>query len=178
MGESRMTVPKSRIALFVLAIALAGCGGPDGSDNAENGESVTVPPDSDAPVTEVTITNSDGEKVVQQSGAGVAVDLPDGFTLYPGAKVITNTTTDAGADGRQSTVMVESDARPEEIAAFYKSQAEKAGMEIAIDLTFATTSTIAADRLEDATKLTVTASREEGAEATTAMINIVEGRGD
>jgi hypothetical protein len=125
-----------------------------------------------AKATGSAITGPDGKTISQKSGSDVAVSLPKGFSLYPKAKVVSNTVTSDGA-ARQSTLMFQSSASPEDIAGFYKDQAQKAGMDITIDLNFDDNYTIAGDRAADGAAMTVSASRKDGAEVSTVMLNMV-----
>ncbi len=68
-----------------------------------------------------------------RSGALVPVDLPAGFTIYPGAKVIGNTVFDQ-REGRGAFVTIESADTPEQIAAFYTRQARAAGVSVEMQL--------------------------------------------
>lgn len=125
---------KRSIIGMALAIWLAGCSGEssgtfgDGDDGSgtyaveRDGEGVTARMETD-----------DGTAVMR-SGADVPVDLPHGFTIYPGATVSTNTVfAEAGSKG--ALVTMESDAAPEDMIAFYRRQAESAGVDITLDMT-------------------------------------------
>lgn len=160
-----------------IALALAAC---------DSGEETTILTNEDGDAVEITrnvgndgsgsttttIKGPDGEEIVQRVGTDVPVSLPDGFSVYPNAKVVTNSVTTMG-NGSGSMVMLESDASPEQIADFYKDQAEKAGMEVKIDLSMEENRTVAADRESDGTRMTVSASRDEDDESTTIMLNVV-----
>lgn len=160
----------SLIVAAPLAIGLAACGGEATDPTAPQGSSAA------AGSSTTTIETPQGETITQQTGKDVIADLPTGFTIFPGANVLANTVTTFG-NGRQTTIMMDSGALPAEIAAHYKDEAEEAGMEITIDLGFEGSNSIAADRTSDGLKLTVSASRKEGDEGTTVMLNIVEGQG-
>ena len=166
------------VALSVfLALALSACG----SESSElfpeedgTGSGMPVNADGTQPRTSNSIETADGTTVSQESGSNLPVELPDGFSLYPGASVRANTRTSSGI-GDQTTVMFESEAAPDTIVAFYKDQAEKAGLEISIDLAFEDNSTLGGDRASDGLKLTVSASRKEGANVSTVMVNTIVG---
>ena len=53
-----------------------------------------------------------------------SVDLPDGYSIYPGASVV-NTTTMNQSDGQGTLVIMQSDASPESMVTFYRQQAQK-----------------------------------------------------
>lgn len=162
--------------VIAAALLLAACGDPATGAYA-SGEYEPADPASPpaAKPTRSAITGPDGERVVQETGSEVAVSLPKGFSLYPQALVISNTVT-RSAKASQSTLMFRTTDAPADIAEFYKAQAEKAGMDITIDLNFDEHFTIAGDRATDGTQMTVTASREVGEEVSTAMLNMVSGR--
>ncbi|WP_137681435.1 hypothetical protein [Aurantiacibacter suaedae] len=122
-------------ALLVIAAtgALAACGSSDsGTMESEDGEvAYTVDEDSGESLT--TVTNADGETVTVQSGEGAAANLPEGFTLYPGTKVVSSTNVSAGGNSG-ALVQLESPATPDEIVAFYRKEAEAAGIEIKMEM--------------------------------------------
>ena len=71
--------------------------------------------------------------VVLRSGPQVPVRLPRGFTLYPSAKVLSSTIVER--DGkRRSLVVFESKDAPPAIIAFYRGQAAKADVGLALDI--------------------------------------------
>lgn len=120
--------------VFVSALGLAACGGErSGTIETEDGETVEYSVDSGDGEMTATFQTGDGEGSIR-SGSDVAVDLPDGFSVYPGAKVVTNTVMNT-PDGKGAMVVMESDASPEEMVAFYKTAAEKAGFKIGMEMT-------------------------------------------
>ncbi|MEZ5695125.1 MAG: hypothetical protein R3E18_01440 [Sphingomonadaceae bacterium] len=121
-----------KLAIAGIAIVLASCSSEkSGTFETDEGKgSYTV--DQTSGETSATITTEDGT-VTMRSGENVAVDLPKGFTLYPGAKVISNTVI-AQDDGKGALVVMESEASPQDMSDFYKKQAEAAGVDISIQL--------------------------------------------
>ena len=122
-------------AVLVIAAtgALAACGSSDsGTIETEDGD-VAYTVDQDGSTAVATATNADGETVTMQSGEGAAANLPDGFTLYPGAKVVSSTSVSAGGSNG-AMVQLESPATPEEVVAFYRQEAEAAGIEIKMEM--------------------------------------------
>ena len=120
--------------LTVLAISLSACGGPDESTvQTDDGQTVNYDVDRVGGDTKVRVTDDNGEEMVINSGNNVAADLPDGYSLYPGASVI-NTTTMNQSDGQGILVIMQSDATPEEMVTFYRSQAKNAGVEIGMEM--------------------------------------------
>ncbi len=106
-------------------LALSACG-----TEAAQESSYTI--DSETGEISASASTADGATTVR-SGAQVPLDLPAGFTLYPGAKVIGNTVFDQG-DGRGAFVTMESADTPEQIAAFYIGQARAAGVNIEMQM--------------------------------------------
>lgn len=114
-------------------LLLAACGsGDEGTIQTEDGE-VAYDIDQSGEETNVTITAEDGSTVVANSGSGTA-DFPAGFSLYPGATVVSSMVINAN-DGAGSMITVQSSATPEELAAHYRREAEAAGITIAMNAT-------------------------------------------
>lgn len=114
---------------------LGACGGPDeGTIDTENGETVVYKADGDGGDTSIRISGEDGEEVVINSGTGTAVDLPDGFSLYPGATLVSSTTMNQ-TDGRGALIVMQSDASAQDMVEFYRNQAESAGIRIQMEMT-------------------------------------------
>ncbi|MFB0613150.1 hypothetical protein [Aurantiacibacter poecillastricola] len=122
--------------IFALSAALliAGCGSSeDGTFETAEGDTVDYQANDSSGDTEYRITGEDGEELVINTGSGTEVDLPDGYNVYPGATV-TGTTTISQADGQGTMVMMESDDSPEELAEYYRNQAEAAGITIQMEM--------------------------------------------
>lgn len=117
-----------------LTLALAACGG-DQSGSFEDGEGNegTYKVDTENGVTTSEITTKDGTARME-SGAGVKAKLPDGFSIMPGANVVSssNITTEQGSG---SMTMMEIAKPADEVIAFYRKQAEAAGFKIQLDMT-------------------------------------------
>lgn len=110
---------KQLFAIPAACLLLAGCG--SGSSD------VTVNEDGDGTGTiEIKSENAD---VNITAGDNAKVTLPEGFTLYPGAKVISNVNMTTNGEAH-ATLTMSSSASPDEIVAFYRRQAEAAGVEI------------------------------------------------
>lgn len=115
------------------AVLLASCGsGDEGTIQTGDGE-VSYDVDQSGGETNVTITGEDGSTVTANSGSGEA-SLPDGFTIYPGATVVSSTVVNSN-DGGGSMILIQSSASPEELVTFYRQQAEAAGIEIQMNAT-------------------------------------------
>jgi hypothetical protein len=153
------------IALFVAgtaALALAACGSEtSGEFTTEDGETAEYTVDEDSGETSMTVKGPDGTATLR-SGAEVPVSLPDGFSLYPGSKVVTNTVVKQ-ADGQGTMVMFETDAAADKVIAHYREQAKAAGFDIQLEMNTNGTLMIGGERKGDGSTLSVTASAGEGA---------------
>ena len=121
------------IVISAAVLGLAACGSSDsGTIETDEGE-VAYTVDENGDEMNATITNENGETVSVQSGDGIAADLPDGFTLYPGAKVLSSTNVSSG-DGSGALILLESGDTPDKIVAYYRKEAEAAGIEIKMEM--------------------------------------------
>lgn len=152
MAGHRPTGGKSmRAALWTLGLsiplALAACGGPSGTIETEDGEEISYDVDSDGEGATVKISGEGGD-AVSRSGDDISVDLPSGWSVYPGAKVV-NVMNITSEDGPAMTVMMETDADPDKIIAHYREQAEAAGIKIEMEMTTAGSSMMGGSDEED-----------------------------
>lgn len=156
------------VATFVLT--LAACGSEQtGTFDTEDGEgSYSV--DTATGEASGSIETADGT-VEFRSGANNPVKLPGRFSVYPGAKVVTNTTVNNG-DGSGTMVILESDDAADEVVSFYRKQAEDAGVEIAMELTTAQGKMIAGES-DSGTTFSLNANEQEG--KTTVQLTVAEG---
>lgn len=102
-----------------------------GTFTGADGEQAEYRIDEASGETSMTIKTAQGEATMR-SGEGVPLALPDGFTLYPGSKVISNTVVNQ-PDGTGNMVLFESSAAPAAIIAHFKSHAGKAGYAIELE---------------------------------------------
>jgi hypothetical protein len=123
------------MALIAPALLLAACGGSGESEIASgtvtdaDGKSVdySVTQSGDGDDGKVTIKTSEGEMQFG-SGAGNA-KMPDGFTLYPGAKLTGGM--NSAAEGKTATMAnFEVAGKGADVIAHYRKQAEAQGMKI------------------------------------------------
>ncbi len=115
---------------FAASVALAACGPDAAREEARQDGAYFI--DSETGEISASAQTAEGSTKVR-SGAQVPVDLPAGFTIYPGARVIGNTVFDQG-QGRGAFVTIESADTPEQIAAFYLKQARDAGVNIEMQM--------------------------------------------
>ena len=166
-------------AICASALALTACGSErSGTITTEDGETVEYATDSDSSgETTMRITGPDGEEVVSRTGAGVDIELPDGISMYPGAKIVSNTVVSGGSEGSGSMIMFESSDSPEEITQHYRKQAEDAGIAIQIDAKMEDAHMIAGEKKSDNSSFMVTATREEGDVTSAQMMVTVKPNG-
>lgn len=157
------------LALAATAsLALAACGSEtSGTIEGEDGETAEYTIDRSSGEMNATITTDEGTATVR-SGTDIPVDLPDGFSLYPGATVVNNTTFAQG-DAGGSMIMFQSEDSPEEVATFYRKQAEDAGIDIEFEMN-ANGGRMFGGKDEDGRTVTVNASESDG--MTTAQLTV------
>ena len=138
------------------ALLLTACGSEtSGEFTTEDGENAEYTIDKDSGETSMTIKGADGTATLR-SGAEVPVSLPDGFSLYPGAKVVTNTVVKQ-PDGQGTMVMFETADPGDKVIAHFREQAKKAGFDIQLEMNTNGTQMIGGER-KDGSTLSVTAS--------------------
>lgn len=134
-GPKGIFMRKLAIATAIgAAMALSACGSDEtsGTFETDDGEgSYTVNQDGDDINIEAT---SDEGDFSLQTGDDLDVDLPAGFTIYPGAEVTSNMTMGQENGGGGSVVSMTSDASPEDLLAHYRAEAEAAGIEIKAEM--------------------------------------------
>jgi hypothetical protein len=165
---------KARLTIIATgtALLLAGCGSEKtGEFTTDDGKNAAYAIDEKTGETSMTITGKDGTATLR-SGTDVPLDLPKGFSLFPGSKVITNTVVKQ-ADGEGTMVMFEAAAPAETVVAHYRDQAKAAGFDIGIEMTTGDTRMIGGERKADGSSLSVTATTKAGENgATTGQLII------
>jgi hypothetical protein len=151
------------------ALALTACGSEtSGEFTTDDGENAEYTIDKDTGETSMTIKGEDGEATLR-SGADVPVTLPDGFSLFAGSKVVTNTVVNQ-PDGQGTMVTFEAAAPADKVVAHYRDQAKAAGFEIQLEMTTNGTTMIAGERKADGASLSVTATDADAATTTGQII--------
>lgn len=122
-----------RIAATGMALLLlAACGSEkSGTIEAEGGD-VDYAASQSGSDTSVSVEGPDGQEVRMTSGADAEVSLMPGFTIYPGAKVLSNTTI-TQEDGQGILVSLASTASVDAMISHYRKEAEAAGVKIAME---------------------------------------------
>lgn len=164
-------------ALFLTstaALLLSACGGSEtsGEFTTDDGGTAEYTIDKDSGETSMTIKGEDGEATMR-SGANVPVSLPDGFTLFPGSRVVTNTVVDQ-PDGKGTLVTFEADAPADKVVAHYRDAAKAAGFDIQLEMNTNGTMMVGGERKADGSSLSVTATT---GEPTTGQIIIGSKKG-
>ncbi|QIQ85588.1 hypothetical protein [Erythrobacter sp.] len=115
------------------ALLLAACGGQEesGEFTTEDGETGEYTIDRDTGEARMSVETEEGTATLR-SGKDVPVELPDGFSLFPGSRVTSNSVINQG-ERTGSMVIFEADAAPEDVIAHFREQAEAAGVEIQMD---------------------------------------------
>jgi hypothetical protein len=113
---------RKMVIVSVASLLLAGCNSSDTGASPNGGEDA-----------QVRLNGEDGKEALNVSiGADLAVDMPKGYTLYPGVMVITKSNVDQGDSIALVVVMASKDS-PEKLVSFYRKQAEAAGVEFSVD---------------------------------------------
>ncbi|MFL0356069.1 hypothetical protein ACI5KX_06275 [Erythrobacter sp. GH1-10] len=119
--------------IFAATVLLAACGSEtSGEFTTGDGETGEYTIDETTGETTASIT-TDESTATLRSGANVEVDLPSGFSLYPGAEVVSNTVVDH-AGGKGVMLVMQSSDSTEDLIEFYREQAEEAGIKVELDM--------------------------------------------
>ena len=158
------------VSLLSVSLALSACSSEtSGTFEGEDGETGEYTIDRATGEATATIETEDGTATLR-SGSDVPVELPAGFTVYPGAEVITNTVVSQGA-GSGMLVTMQSDDSPEDVAGFYKDKAVKAGIDIQMEMSTNGGRMIGGESNEGLTFSIIASPEEEG---TTAQLAVGE----
>lgn len=150
------------------ALMLGGCGSEtSGEFKTADGKDAEYTVDKETGETTMTVEGPDGEASLR-SGANVPVTLPDGFTLFPGSKVVTNTLVNQ-PDGQGTMITFEAEDPAEKVVAHYRDAAKAAGFDIQLEMNTNGTRVIGGERKSDGSSLSVTAT---DGEPTTGQIII------
>lgn len=171
MGEGGL---KNAFAIVALTLAVVACGEETGGeavsdDSVDTASEYVI--DSDTGEESMTITTPDGE-VAMRSGSAVPIDLPAGFSVMDDARIISNTVVDQ-TDGKGAIVAFETTQNLEDVIAFYRDQAEAAGVNLEVDMTVNESRVLAG---ESASDLTFSLNANPIAEGT--RVQLVVGQGE
>ena len=158
---------------LAAALALVACGSAgdeaDQQDQPEPRGSYAI--DAATGETSARYTDARGAVTTLRSGRRVPVALPQGFTVFPDAQVTNNTRVDR-PQGRLVLIDFTSAAEPAELAAFYRRQAEAAGITVGTSLQSGPTMLIGGQG-DDGADFSLTATRQ--GDQTRAQLSL--GRG-
>ena len=144
-------------AYLALLVMLAACGSETlGEFTTEDGENAEYTVDKATGETSMTIKGKDGTATLR-SGADVPVSLPDGFSLFPGSTVVSNTVVNQ-PDGQGTMVAFEAPAPADTVIAHYREQAEAAGFDIQIEMNTNGTAMVGGERKADSASFSITAT--------------------
>ncbi|MEZ5681887.1 MAG: hypothetical protein R3E14_11430 [Erythrobacter sp.] len=133
-----------RIMILASALALSACGSSDEvAITDKDGDEVGTYAMANGETT-ARIRSEDGTVTAMRSGAQVPVDLPSGFTVAPGLIVLNNTNVERG-EGRYVMLTLEGEAPVADVVAFYRKQAEAAGVDVNVEVTTGDSATIAGE---------------------------------
>jgi hypothetical protein len=143
--------------VVAAALALAACGSESpGGLHDQQGESAGYSIDKATGQASMTIKGKDGDATLR-AGAAVPVILPDGFSLFPGTRVVDNAVV-TQPDGQGTLITFEADAPAEQIVAHYRDAAMQAGFDIQIEMDTNGTQMVGAERKADGATFSVTAT--------------------
>lgn len=162
------------------ALMLAACGSEtSGEFETADGKNAEYTIDKESGETSMTIEGEDGEASLR-AGANVPVSLPDGFTLFPGSKVVHNAVVNQ-PDGQGTMITFEAGAPADKVVAHYRDAAKAAGFDIQLEMNTNGTQMVAGERKSDSATISVTASPGEaqdgGGKVTTGQIIIATKKG-
>jgi len=166
----------SRIALAsTAALLVTACGSEtSGEFTADKGETGEYTIDRDNGSATMTVETPDGA-VSMRTGDEAPDELPAGFTLVSGAKVLSNTIVDQG-DTRGSLTTFQTDMSPEDIVAHYREEAGTAGIEIQIETTMNGGKMIGGENEANGTTFSISAFPDDDG-VVTGQLTISEGPG-
>lgn len=157
------------------ALMLAACGSEtSGEFETADGKNAEYTIDKETGETSMTIEGENGEATLR-AGANVPVVLPEGFSLYPGSKVVNNAVVNQ-PDGQGTLVAFEVDAPADKVVAHYRDAAKAVGFDIQVEVNTNGTQLVAGERKSDGSGLSVTAATGDDGK-TTGQITIGTKKG-
>lgn len=154
---------------IVAGVALLGACGSEQSGTVETPEG-TVEYSTTQNGAESTFTAKTEEGEVKiASGSGQDVKMPDGFSLYPGATVVTSSTV-SHDEGSGVRVIMSTPASPLQVAEFYRKQAKAAGIANLSEATQGGQLNLVGEN-DDGTSFAVSATGGQGTTSVTLIVN-------
>ena len=142
----------NKLAILCCALAVAACG-----SAKKSGDEATI-----------TLNDGKGGQSTITTGKSADVALPAGFTLYPGAEVLSNIAMKDG-DGAVTILSMGTRDSIDKVVAFYKGQAARAGVQIGMDLSTPDSAMIGGNK--DGLDFSLTAGPKDGG-GTTANLSL------
>lgn len=158
---------------IALLVALPACGGDsgEGTITTEDGETISYDIDSADQKTSINISSESGDGQLKlEAGPDVNADMPQGFVLYPGAKVVSQARMDNDRVKNHTVTMRTSD-EPQKVLADLRGQAEAAGITIKTTMETEKFSMLSGEG-ENGRKVIINVNREDG--GTIANLSVVE----
>lgn len=121
------------LVILCGALALAACGSEKSGTIATKDGTAEYTVDNSGDGGSMTIKTKEGEFNVQSGSDATAAGLPDGFTVYPGAEVVTNAKMSSDT-GTSTNLVMNTSASPDQVVDFYTKQAKAAGIEIETEM--------------------------------------------
>jgi len=144
------------------ALLLASCGAQEESGEfvTEDGETGEYTIDRDTGETRMSVETDEGTATLRSS-KDVPIDLPGGFSLYPGSSVTSNSVIEQG-ERTGSMILFEADDPPEDVITHFRRQAEAAGVDIQMDATMGESLMLAGENDAEGLSFQVGATGDEG----------------
>lgn len=160
VGRTMENGTMKQLVIAAAALLLAGCDSESsGSFETEDGGHADYTIDEATGEVTAAIETADGAASIR-SGDSVPVELPQGFSIYPEARIVSNTVFEQ-SDSSGALVTMETEAGAEDMTAFYRDQAEAAGVEIELDVDTDTMRMIGG-KARDGSSFSFTATRSDG----------------
>jgi hypothetical protein len=155
--------------LPLLTLALASCGSSDEGDQTSEDGTKVGRYEIENGETRASITGEDGSVTTLRAGERVPVRLPRGFTVAPGLTVFDNTHVERDG-GTFVLLSMQGDLPVDEVIAYYRKQAEAAGIEVQVDIKAEESTTVAGES-DDGLAFSVHASRYDHVTAVQLTLN-------
>ena len=166
---------KRVILAVTCTVALAACNsGTGGTFETDKGEKGSYKLDQGSDGNTLTIKTDQGEFAMQSGDKAGNVDLPPGFAVYPGAKVVANTSL-RNDQGTNVSVMMTVPGSVDQVMDYYRRQAEAAGIDIQTEIKSGTTQLIGGESKSGMIFSLNASPSEEG--GTSAHISLVSKAG-
>jgi hypothetical protein len=155
--------------LPLLTLALVACGSSGEGDKTSEDDTEVGRYEIENGETRASITDEDGSVTTLRAGERVPVRLPRGFTVAPGLTVLNNTHVERDG-GAFVLLSMQGEVQVDDVIAYYRKQAEAAGIEVQVDIKAEESTTIAGES-DDGLAFSVHASRNDHITAVQLTLN-------